>query len=91
MATNVPPHNLGELVDGCVALIDDPTLGPLDLMRHIPGPDFPTGAFICGTGPIREAYTTGRGIIQMKASAEIEEDERTGRSKIIVDAIPYRR
>ena len=89
MATNGPPHNLGELVDGCVALIDDPTLGPLDLMRHIPGPDFPTGAFICGTGPIREAYTTGRGIIQMKASAEIEEDERTGRSKIIVDAIPY--
>ncbi|MBU6283343.1 DNA topoisomerase 4 subunit A, partial [bacterium] len=89
MATNVPPHNLRELVDGCVALIDDPSLGPLDLMKHIPGPDFPTGAFICGTSAIREAYATGRGILQMRASAEIEENEKTGRARIVVDAIPY--
>jgi len=89
MATNVPPHNLRELVDGCVALIDDPSLGPLDLMKYIPGPDFPTGAFICGTSAIREAYATGRGILQMRAAAEIEENEKTGRARIVVDAIPY--
>jgi DNA gyrase subunit A len=89
MATNIPPHNLGELVDGCIALLDDPHLGSLDLMKFIPGPDFPTGAFICGRGPIRDAYLTGRGVLQMRANATIEEDERTGRATIIVDAIPY--
>jgi DNA gyrase subunit A len=89
MATNIPPHNLRELIDGCVALLEDPALGPLELMQYIPGPDFPTGAFICGSAPIREAYTTGRGILQMRANAEIEEDTRTGRESIIVDAIPY--
>jgi DNA gyrase subunit A len=89
MATNIPPHNLGELVKGCIALLDDPSLGPLDLMKHIPGPDFPTGAYICGRGPIRDAYLTGRGVLQMRAHAEIEEDERTGRATIIVNAIPY--
>ena len=89
MATNVPPHNLREIVDACVALLDDPSLGSLELMRWVPGPDFPTGGFICGSGPIREAYTTGRGILQMRASAEIEEDARTGRETIIVDQIPY--
>src|SRR5215470_13154315 len=73
MATNVPPHNLSELIDGCTALLDDPAIGSLELMRYIPGPDFPTGAFICGSAPIREAYTTGKGILQMRASAEIEE------------------
>ena len=89
MATNIPPHNLGELVAGCIALLDDPSLGPLDLMKYIPGPDFPTGAYICGRGPIRDAYLTGRGVLQMRAHAEIEEDERTGRATIIVNAIPY--
>jgi len=89
MATNIPPHNLREIVDGCVALLENPNLTSLELMRHIPGPDFPTGAFICGSGPIRDAYTTGRGILQMRASAEIEEDARTGRETIVVDAIPY--
>jgi DNA gyrase subunit A len=89
MATNVPPHNLSELIDGCTALLDDPAITSLELMRYIPGPDFPTGAFICGSAPIREAYTTGKGILQMRASAEIEEDARTGRESIIVDAIPY--
>ncbi|HZR84842.1 MAG TPA: DNA gyrase subunit A [Candidatus Binatia bacterium] len=89
MATNVPPHNLGELVDGCIALLANPALDSVQLMEFIPGPDFPTGAFICGRAPIREAYTTGRGILQMRASAEIEEDARTGRETIVVDAIPY--
>lgn len=89
MATNIPPHNLGELVDGCHALLENPNLSPLDLMEHIPGPDFPTGAFICGRQPIREAYATGRGILQMRASAEIEENEKNGRERIVVDAIPY--
>jgi DNA gyrase subunit A len=89
MATNVPPHNLNELVAACLALLEDPSLGPLDLMKYVPGPDFPTGGFICGSAPIREAYTTGRGILQMRASAEIEEDSRTGRETIAVDAIPY--
>jgi DNA gyrase subunit A len=89
MATNIPPHNLREIVDGCVALLENPDLTVLELMRHIPGPDFPTGGFICGSAPIRDAYTTGRGILQMRASAEIEEDPKSGRESIIVDAIPY--
>jgi len=89
MATNIPPHNLNELIDGCIALLDDPHLTSLDLMKHVPGPDFPTGGFICGTAPIREAYTSGRGILQVRASAEIEAHPKTGRETIIVDAIPY--
>ena len=89
MATNIPPHNLREIVDGCIALLENPDLGSIELMRYIPGPDFPTGGFICGSGPIRDAYATGRGILQMRASAEIEEDPKTGRETIIVDAIPY--
>jgi DNA gyrase subunit A len=89
MATNIPPHNLNEVVDGCIALLEQPNLSSLDLMEHIPGPDFPTGGFICGRAPIREAYETGRGILQVRASAEIEENEKTGREKIVVDAIPY--
>ncbi|HEY8516635.1 MAG TPA: DNA gyrase subunit A [Candidatus Binatia bacterium] len=89
MATNIPPHNLREVVDGCVALLENPSLTSLELMRYIPGPDFPTGGFICGSAPIRDAYTTGRGILQMRASAEIEEDPKTGRESIIIDAIPY--
>ncbi|MEW6269075.1 MAG: DNA gyrase subunit A [Thermodesulfobacteriota bacterium] len=89
MATNIPPHNLREIVDGCVALLENPDLTALELMRYVPGPDFPTGGFICGSAPIRDAYTTGRGILQMRASAEIEEDPKTGRESIIVDAIPY--
>jgi DNA gyrase subunit A len=89
MATNIPPHNLREIIDGCVALLDGPQLTSLELMRYIPGPDFPTGGFICGSAPIRDAYLTGRGILQMRASAEIEEDPKTGRESIIIDAIPY--
>src|SRR6185369_10088116 len=73
----------------CVALLENPDISSLELMRFIPGPDFPTAGFICGSGPIRDAYATGRGILQMRASAEIEEDQKTGRESIIVDAIPY--
>ena len=89
MATNIPPHNLSELVDGLTALLDDPSLGSLELMRYIPGPDFPTGAFICGRAAIREAYTTGKGIIQMRANVEIEEEPKSGRESIIVREIPF--
>ena len=89
MATNIPPHNLNELVDGCVALVRNPELTSLELMEYIPGPDFPTAGFIRGTSAIREAYATGRGVLQVRASAEIETNEKTGREKIIVDAIPY--
>lgn len=89
MATNIPPHNLNELIDGCIALVDEPGLSSLDLMKYIPGPDFPTGGFIRGTAAIQEAYMTGRGVLQVRASAEIEAHPKTGRETIIVDAIPY--
>ncbi len=89
MATNIPPHNLNELLDGCLALLEEPNLTSLDLMKYIPGPDFPTAGFIHGTAPIREAYMTGRGVLQVRASAEIETHPKTGREKIAVDAIPY--
>ena len=89
MATNIPPHNLNELIDGCLALLRNPSLSSLDLMEFIPGPDFPTGGFICGTAAIKEAYATGRGVLQVRASAEIETHPKTGRDTIIVDAIPY--
>ncbi|TMA85226.1 MAG: DNA gyrase subunit A [Deltaproteobacteria bacterium] len=89
MATNVPPHNLGEVCDALVALIDNPDLTVDDLMRYIPGPDFPTAGFICGQAPVREAYHEGRGILAVRARAEIETDEKSGRSAIIVTEIPY--
>ena len=89
MATNIPPHNLGEVVNACVALIDDPTLTIADLMRHIPGPDFPTAGLINGIQGIRDAYETGRGRIQMRARTEIEIDEARNRQAIIVTELPY--
>ena len=89
MATNIPPHNLGEVVDACLALIDDPGLTVADLMRHIPGPDFPTAGLINGVQGIREAYETGRGRVQMRARTEIETDEARGRQAIIVSELPY--
>ncbi len=92
MATNIPPHNLGELMDGVVALINNPDLTDLDLMQYIPGPDFPTGGIILGTSGIRDAYTTGRGSITMRGVAEIETIERRGqqdREAIIVTQLPY--
>src|SRR5262245_6608768 len=89
MATNIPPHNLGEICAGLVALIENPSLTIDELMAFIPGPDFPTAGFICGQRAIREAYTEGRGILTIRARATVETDERTGRSSIIVTEIPY--
>jgi DNA gyrase subunit A len=89
MATNIPPHNLGEVVDALVALIEHPDLGVAELMHYIPGPDFPTAGFIHGTGAITEAYTTGKGILQLRARATTETDKRSGRVSIIVKEIPY--
>lgn len=87
MATNIPPHNLGEIIDGTIMLIDNPEVTVLDLMTKIKGPDFPTGATIMGKAGIRAAYETGRGKIVVRAKAEIEEEN--GRNKIIVTEIPY--
>src|SRR5262245_59111317 len=89
MATNIPPHNLGEICDALVALLANPELTVDDLMQHVKGPDFPTYGFICGQRVIREAYTEGRGILTLRARATIETDDRSGRSAIIVTEIPY--
>jgi DNA gyrase subunit A len=92
MATNIPPHNLGELIDGVVALIANPEITDMELMQYIPGPDFPTGAQILGTGPIKEAYATGRGSIVMRGVANIETLEYKGRpdrEAIIITELPY--
>src|SRR5215468_2323864 len=89
MATNIPPHNLGEVCDALLALIEQPELTIDELMRFIPGPDFPTAGFICGQGAIRAAYHEGRGILTVRAKAEVETDEKSGRSAIIVTEIPY--
>lgn len=89
MATNIPPHNLGEVLDAVLALMDDETLSVDDLMAHIPGPDFPTGAIINGREGIVEAYRTGRGRIYMRAVHAFEENEKTGRVSIVFTEIPY--
>jgi DNA gyrase subunit A len=89
MATNIPPHNLSEVIDGLVALIEDPNLTIKDLMKHIPGPDFPTAGFIHGLEPIAQAYNEGRGIIQMRGKAFTETIKRTGKEQIIISEIPY--
>lgn len=88
MATNIPPHNLGELVDASVELIDNPEATIDDLLTHVKGPDFPTGATIYGGAPMRQAYQTGRGSITVRAIANIEETKK-GRHQIIVSEIPY--
>ncbi|MFO7295254.1 MAG: DNA gyrase subunit A [Clostridia bacterium] len=88
MATNIPPHNLGEVIDGTIALIDNPDITVEQLMKYIKGPDFPTGGIILGKEGIREAYFTGKGRIKTRAKAEIEEMEN-GRSRIVVTEIPY--
>ncbi len=88
MATNMPPHRLGEVVDAVVALIDKPDANVDDLMRHIKGPDFPTGAFVVGRGGIRDAYRSGRGRIVVRARAHIEE-LRGGKTAIIITELPY--
>ncbi|WP_273760539.1 DNA gyrase subunit A [Bartonella sp. ML70XJBT.G] len=88
MATNIPPHNLGEVVNGCIALIDDPNITLDKIIEIIPGPDFPTGGIILGHSGVRAAYETGRGSIIMRAKVDIEEI-RSGRQAIIVSEIPY--
>ena len=87
MATNMPTHNLGEVIDGCCAFIDNPDIDTDGLMKYIPGPDFPTGAYIYGVQGVRDAYETGRGRIVMRAKAEIESGET--HDKIVVNEIPY--
>jgi DNA gyrase subunit A len=89
MATNIPPHNLTEVINACIGLIDDPAIGIDELMQHIPGPDFPTAGIINGARGIHEAYHTGRGRIYMRAKARIEVDEARHRETIIVDELPY--
>ncbi len=87
MATNIPPHNLGEVIDGCIAYIDNPDIDIFGLMQYIKGPDFPTGALILGNSGIKKAYETGRGTITIRSRAHIE--EKNGRQYIIVDEVPY--
>jgi DNA gyrase subunit A len=89
MATKIPPHNLGEVINGLVAMIDDPKIDDEALLQQIPGPDFPTAGFILGHEGIREAYRTGRGIIQMRAKAMVEQNRRTGRESVVVNEIPF--
>ncbi|MFO7983273.1 MAG: DNA gyrase subunit A [Desulfuromonadales bacterium] len=89
MATKIPPHNLSEIIEGLVAIIDNPAIGFDEMLTKITGPDFPTAGFILGREGIVEAYRTGRGIIQMRARALVEKDSRTGRESIILTEIPY--
>src|SRR3546814_1546318 len=88
MATNIPPHNLSEVIDATIAMIDDPAIDVEGLMQHIPGPDFPTAGIINGVGGIHLAYRTGRGRVRMRAKAGIEVADN-GRESIIVTEIPY--
>ncbi len=89
MATNIPPHNLTEVMDGLIALIDNPDLSIRELMAIITGPDFPTGGLICGRSGIREAYETGRGSVIMRAKTHLEKQDKNSREAIIIDEIPY--
>lgn len=87
MATNIPPHNLGEVIDGCVAYIDNPDIDTLGLMHFIKGPDFPTGGIILGNSGIKKAYDTGRGTITIRSRAVIEEQK--GHNVIVITEVPY--
>ena len=87
MATNIPPHNLGEVIDGCIAYIDNPEIDTLGLMEYIKGPDFPTGGIILGNSGIKKAYETGRGSITLRSRATIEEHD--GHQQIIITEVPY--
>lgn len=87
MATNIPPHNLGEVIDGCIACIENPDIDTLGLMQYIKGPDFPTGAIILGNSGIKKAYETGRGSITIRSRAEIQ--EKNGRQYIVINEVPY--
>jgi len=89
MATNIPPHNLGEIVDGLVVMVENPEISIKELMKYIPGPDFPTGGFIHGKEAIVQAYMEGRGIIQVRGKAYTETVKRTGKEQIIISEIPF--
>lgn len=89
MATNIPPHNLNEIINACIALIDEPNITIHRLMDHVPGPDFPTGGIIQGRNGIREAYLTGRGRVLIRARTQRESDEKTNKERIIVSELPY--
>ena len=89
MATNIPPHNLGEVIDAVLALIDNPDISIEELMEHLPGPDFPTAGFICGRQGIEEAYRTGRGKVVMRARCVVEKDEKGAGERIVVNELPY--
>ena len=87
MATNIPPHNLGEVIDGCIAYIDNPDITTEELMQYVKGPDFPTGGIILGNSGIKKAYETGRGSITIRSKATIE--EKNGRHYIVIEEVPY--
>ncbi|MBI4526380.1 MAG: DNA gyrase subunit A [Deltaproteobacteria bacterium] len=89
MATNIPPHNLGEIVDGLIAMVTKPEISVKELMQYIPGPDFPTGGFIHGKEAVVQAYMEGRGIIQMRGKAFTETVKRTGKEQIVISEIPF--
>ena len=89
MATNIPPHNISEVINATIAMIDEPEITIESLMQHLPGPDFPTAGIINGARGIREAYKTGKGKVYIRASAEVEHDEKTGKDTIIVSELPY--
>ncbi len=89
MATNIPPHNLGEVIDALKALIENPSLSARDLMKYVPGPDFPTAGFIYGRRGLVDAYTTGRGVVSLRAKAEVETSAKADRERIVVTEIPY--
>ena len=89
MATNIPPHNLNEVISACLALIDDENITIDELIKHIPGPDFPTAGIITGVDGIHEAYRTGRGRVYVRARVEIETEEKRGRQSIVVTELPY--
>jgi DNA gyrase subunit A len=89
MATNIPPHNLSEVIDAVIALIDNPAVTWDELMQIVPGPDFPTGGIIHGTDGIKEAYKNGRGIIRVRARVAVEADKRTQRETIVINELPY--
>jgi len=89
MATNIPPHNMGEVIDASLKMIEDPEISIDELMLLVPGPDFPTGGYIFGVEGIRDAYRTGRGLVRMRAKASVEHNERTDREAIIVNELPY--
>jgi DNA gyrase subunit A len=88
MATNIPPHNLGEVIDGCIACLENPEITAEELMVHIPGPDFPTGGYIMGKDDIKQAYKTGRGVITTRAKTHVE-SMRNGKARIVVTELPY--